>query len=111
VGTHDFAGFASSRDQREHTERTMEAVSAQRLSTEPPVVGIDITGDGFLHNMVRIIVGTAVDVARGRLEPGAIRRAIASRNREDLGLTAPPDGLYLEKLELREEGSDPWPKT
>jgi tRNA pseudouridine38-40 synthase len=109
VGTHDFSGFASARDQREHTERTMEVARVSRLSEAPPVAAIDITGDGFLHNMVRIIVGTAVDVARGRVEPGAVARALASRRRDDLGVTAPPDGLYLEKLEITDEGTDRWP--
>ncbi len=109
LGTHDFAGFASSHDRRKHTERTMAAVRVQRLSVDPAVVAIDITGDGFLHNMVRIIVGTVVDVARRRLGPGAIRRALASRDREDLGVTAPAAGLYLEKLDLEDEGCDRWP--
>lgn len=114
VGTHDFAGFASARDQRENTERTMEVAGAQWLGSPasgdtPKVIAIDITGDGFLHNMVRIIVGTAVDVALGRLDRGAFRRALASKKRDDLGQTAPPDGLYLERLELRDEGRDPWP--
>jgi tRNA pseudouridine38-40 synthase len=109
VGTHDFAGFASARDQRRHTVRTIESVAAARLSEQPPVVAIDNVGTGFLHHMVRIIVGTAVDVARGRLQPGAIARALASHARNDLGLTAPPSGLYLERLWLRDEGTDAWP--
>jgi tRNA pseudouridine38-40 synthase len=107
VGTHDFAGFASARDRREHTTRTIEATAATAL--EDGVVALDVHGSGFLHNMVRIIVGTAVDVARGRLRPGAIARALASHARTDLGVTAPPDGLYLERVRLREEGSDRWP--
>jgi len=109
VGTHDFAAFASARDQREHTERTIHQVAVAQLSHDPSVVAIDITGDGFLHNMVRIMIGTLVDVARGHLEPGAISRALASRDRRDLGVTAPPDGLYLEQVMLTDEGADRWP--
>lgn len=109
VGTHDFAGFASARDQREHTERTMEAVAVRAL--EGSVAALDITGDGFLHNMVRIIVGTVVDVARGRVPPGAITRALRSKNRSDLGQTAPAEGLYLEHLEISNEGTDRWPSA
>ena len=91
-----FAAFASARDQREHTQRTIHQVAVSQVSDAPSVVAIDITGDGFLHNMVRIMIGTLVDVARGHLEPGAISRAVASRDRRDLGVTAPPDGLYLD---------------
>ncbi len=109
LGTHDFAGFASARDQRENTVRTMNAIDVVPISDSPSVVAVDVTGNGFLHNMVRIIVGTAVDVARGRLAPGAIASALSSRDRRELGMTAPPDGLYLERLTLNDEGTDPWP--
>ena len=51
-----------------------------------------------------------VDVARGRLEPGAITRALASGKREDAGITAPPDGLYLEHMDLSDEGREAWPE-
>ena len=66
-------------------------------------------GDAFLHNMVRILVGTIADVARGRLEAGAIRRALLSRNRRDAGITAPAAGLYLEQVLMVNEGSNAWP--
>jgi tRNA pseudouridine38-40 synthase len=108
-GTHDFRAFRSSEDQRLHTERTLAETRVVRVGESPLVLGLEVTGDGFLHNMVRILVGTVVDVARGRLAPGAIRRAIASGNRRDGGITAPPDGLYLERVLLRDEGTDGWP--
>jgi tRNA pseudouridine38-40 synthase len=54
-------------------------------------------------------VGTIVDVALGRKPPGTIARALASRDRRDAGLTAPPEGLYLEQVWLRDEGHDAWP--
>jgi tRNA pseudouridine38-40 synthase len=50
-----------------------------------------------------------VDVAKGALSPGAIRRAIHSGSRADLGVTAPPIGLYLEQVELSDSGHDAWP--
>jgi tRNA pseudouridine38-40 synthase len=59
--------------------------------------------------MVRILVGTIADVARGRLAEGAIARALASRDRRDAGITAPPDGLYLEEVLLDDEGEAGWP--
>ena len=99
-GRHDFAAFASARDQRQHTEREMSKVSVSLIAER--LIAIDISGDGFLHNMVRIMVGTVVDVARGTLAAGAVTRAFTSKDRRDLGVTAPPDGLYLEELELDE---------
>jgi tRNA pseudouridine38-40 synthase len=70
---------------------------------------VDVEGNAFLHNMVRILVGTIVDVARGRLAPGAVGRALASKDRRDAGITAPAEGLYLEEVLLPEEGEEGWP--
>jgi tRNA pseudouridine38-40 synthase len=109
VGTHDFAAFASSRDEREHTVRTLTAVAVTRIASSPALVAIDVSGDGFLHRMVRILVGTTVDVARNRRPVGSVSRALASKNRSDAGLTAPPDGLCLEEVHLRSSGTDGWP--
>jgi len=55
----------------------------------------DIKGDGFLYNMVRIMVGTMVDIGKGRFEPEIIEQAIKNRRRNSIGVTAPPQGLYL----------------
>jgi len=60
-------------------------------------------------NMVRIFVGTLVDVGRGRLDPGAMERALASGERRDAGITAPPDGLVLHDAELDDEGREAFP--
>lgn len=109
VGTHDFAAFRSSADERANTLRTVHAV---RLSVDPEdqrVLRVDVEGNAFLHNMVRILVGTLADVARGRLAPGAIARALASKERRDAGITAPAEGLYLEHITLPDEGDDAWP--
>jgi tRNA pseudouridine38-40 synthase len=61
--------------------------------------------------MVRVLVGTLVDVARGRLEPGAVRRAIEVRSRREAGTTAPAHGLILESvdLEMPETAGERWP--
>jgi tRNA pseudouridine38-40 synthase len=106
-GTHCFAAFRSAQDRRSHTERTIDQVAVSPLRAH--LLALDVVGDGFLHHMVRILVGTAVDVARGQRDPGATRRALESGNRRDAGITAPPDGLYLERVELRAEGLDAWP--
>jgi tRNA pseudouridine38-40 synthase len=109
-GTHDFRAFASARDERHHTERSLVEVGISELDRGSPCLAIDVTGDGFLHHMVRILVGTVVDVGRGRLAAGAIARALASGDRRDAGVTAPPDGLYLEEVQLSSgQGGEHWP--
>src|SRR5579871_6812624 len=72
VGTHDFAGFRASGDERVDTVRTLHRVAVERDPREPRALGIVVEGDAFLYNMVRILVGTLVDVGRGRLAPGAV---------------------------------------
>lgn len=109
VGTHDFAAFRTAVDMRQDTRRTLRKVSVSEDPSDPRLLRIDVHGNSFMHNMVRILVGTIVEVARGRLEPGAIARAIASGQRNDAGITAPPDGLYLESIQLRDDGEEAWP--
>lgn len=104
VGTHDFAAFRNAADQRQTTVRTIFDLRVDRSTEDPRLLYVDVCGSGFLYNMVRILVGTLVDVARGRRAPGAIARALASRDRRDAGITAPPDGLYLQRYEI--EGVD-----
>lgn len=109
VGTHDFAAFRSAADERERTTRTLHAVAPARDPADPRSLWITVEGDAFMHNMVRILVGTLIDVARGRRPPGAAARALASRDRRDAGITAPPDGLVLDRVWLSSEGDDAWP--
>ncbi len=108
LGEHDFSAFASSRDERAHRVRTLTDIDVQQ--PEPRLIAIDVCGDGFLHNMMRILVGTAVDVARGKKPEGTIAAMLASRDRRDGGTTAPPDGLYLEQLWAGFDGDDRWPR-
>lgn len=110
VGTHDFAAFRTSADERVSTIRTLQRVEVSEDPGDPRVVRVDVEGNAFLHNMVRILVGTLVDVGRGRLAPGAVGRALASLDRRDAGITAPPDGLYLERVFLGDEGTGAWPE-
>jgi tRNA pseudouridine38-40 synthase len=105
VGEHDFAAFRGALDQRTNTVRRLSRVEVVRSATDPRLVSVFVRGDAFLYNMVRILVGAIVDVGRGRLAPGAISRALASKDRRDLGITAPPDGLYLERYELDDDAS------
>ena len=109
LGTHDFAAFRSSSDARTNTVRTIEDVRVEHLASDSRVLAIDVVGTAFMHNMVRIIVGTLLEVARGRLAEGAIERGLASKARADLGMTAPAEGLYLENIEHGLALEDAWP--
>jgi tRNA pseudouridine38-40 synthase len=110
VGTHDFASFRSASDERPSTVRTLTRVDVER-GADARIVSVVVEGNAFMHNMVRILVGTMVDVGRGRLDPGAIARAISARDRRSAGTTAPAQGLVLERvhLDLPTEGVERWP--
>jgi tRNA pseudouridine38-40 synthase len=97
-GTHDFGAFRTARDDRPTTVRTLSSVALEPLSAR--VLSVAVTGDAFMHNMVRIMVGTLVDVGRGKLELSAIERAFETKRRDTLGMTAPAHGLTLEQVEL-----------
>ena len=109
VGTHDFAAFRGAQDQRPETNRTIFHATLQPDPADRRILWIEINGNKFLYHMVRIIVGTMVDVGRGRTNPGAVRTALASLNRNDLGMTAPPQGLFLSHIQLDEPVADVWP--
>ncbi len=98
-GTHDFIAFRSSGDERENTVRTLSRVDVEH-EADPRVVAVVVEGNAFLYNMVRILVGTMVDVGRGRLEQGAVARALESRDRRVAGTTAPAHGLTLERVDV-----------
>lgn len=110
VGTHDFAAFRSAGDERAITVRTIHGVSVDAIGDRRWSVTIE--GSAFLYNMVRILVGTLVDVARGHLEPGAIARALAAKDRSLAGQTAPAHGLTLASidLDLPEGTGERWPQ-
>lgn len=110
LGTHDFVAFRGAADIRKDTVRTIDRASLTECTTQPRCVLFEIHGDRFLFNMVRIIVGTLVDVGRGRAEPGAVRRALTSGERLDLGMTAPAEGLCLERVDMAEPGLEFWPE-
>ena len=92
VGTHDFRGFMSAGNPMENTVRT---VYSSAWTREGPYLRYDVSGSGFLYNMVRILVGTMLAIGRHELPPDAIRRALVTLNRADLGPTAPAHGLTL----------------
>ncbi len=96
VGTHDFASFQSAGSPRESTVRTISAVEVEQGRGLPPSrICIEVEGDGFLYNMVRIVVGVLVDVGVGRRPPESIAEILAARDRRVAGQTAPAQGLML----------------
>ena len=93
VGTHDFACFQSAGGQeRETTVRTVYSLNVFRDGKD---VVIEIAGDGFLYNMVRIIAGTLVEVGLGKRKPEDLISIIESTDRKKAGHKAPAEGLYL----------------
>jgi tRNA pseudouridine38-40 synthase len=111
-GTHDFAAFRAAGDERANTVRTIHAVEvARRDPNDPRRYSITVEGTAFLYNMVRILVGTLVDVGRGHLPEGTIARALAGKDRSLAGQTAPPHGLTLAAIDvdLPEGSGERWP--
>ena len=95
-GTHDFGGFMSKGSKiKEDTVRTVKYFDVAR---EDELVTIRVCADGFLYNMVRIMVGTYALAAAGKLKQGDIARIISLRDRSLAGDTAPAHGLYLNKV-------------
>ena len=93
-GTHDFAAFQGTGSDTQTTVRTVLRSSVEREPGAPLVV-YDAAGEGFLRHMVRNVVGTLVEIGRGRYRPAWIGEVLASRNRTAAGPTAPAHGLFL----------------
>ena len=104
VGEHDFRGFATSTDGRDRTVRTVWRCEVAGAGEE---VAVTIRGDGFLYNMVRNIVGTLIEVGRGRWGPDRVDRVLASRDRRDAGPTAPAEGLTLLRVHYARPAGGP----
>jgi tRNA pseudouridine38-40 synthase len=110
VGEHDFAAFRAAGDERTDTVRRLFRIEVRSASGDDPrLTEVVVEGNRFMYRMVRIIVGSLVDVAVGRLDEARIALALAERDRGLLGRTAPPDGLFLDSVHLDEEGAEPWP--
>jgi tRNA pseudouridine38-40 synthase len=108
-GEHDFRAFRGAADAREETVRHIFRIDLAPAAQDPRISELTVTGNKFLYNMLRIIAGTLVDIGRGHLPPDTFLRGFESGLRKDLGITAPPEGLVLEAIQLSDEGTDPWP--
>jgi tRNA pseudouridine38-40 synthase len=92
LGRHDFSAFASSGSPRKSNVRTLQSLHILARRERFALVA---QADGFLYNMVRTLVGTLIEVGRGKLSPLDVERILAERRRSAAGPTAPPEGLYL----------------
>lgn len=95
VGKRDFSAFMSEGSDVEDTVRNVFYLTVEKKGD---LVEIRISADGFLYNMVRIIVGTLVEVGVGRFEPGDVEKIISTLDRKNAGTTAPACGLFLNKV-------------
>ncbi|SFR05018.1 tRNA pseudouridine(38-40) synthase TruA [Desulfoscipio geothermicus] len=96
IGRHDFKCFQAAGSPVINTVRTLNRVEVTR---EGPLVMFTFNGDGFLYNMVRIMVGTLVQVGLGKIKPETVKMILESRDRLQAGPTMPPQGLCLEYVE------------
>ena len=92
VGTHDFSAFMSTGREVETAVRT---VSLSKWEKQGKFLVYTVQGNGFLYNMVRILVGTMVGMGSGRIPKDSMEKALISLSRKDAGPTAPPHGLVL----------------
>ncbi|MGP1910363.1 tRNA pseudouridine(38-40) synthase TruA [Metabacillus sp. JX24] len=95
IGTHDFTSFCSAKTDKEDRIRTLYDIE---FYEEDDVLTFRFVGDGFLYNMVRILVGTLMNAGRGVLDPYRIPDILKARDRSMNGKTAPGSGLYLWKV-------------
>ncbi len=100
MGEHDFASFARPGHGREHTIRTIHSLA---IHARLPRVVIGVEGSGFLWQMVRIVVGTLVEVGMGKYGADEVKRMLEAKNREASGPTAPAHGLYLQWIRTNHE--------
>jgi len=92
LGLHDFTAFSKTGGDSDNSMCHIESISWNRDGSG---VQFDIRANRFLRHMVRSIVGTLMDVGRGRFELGTVKTLLESKDREGCGLTAPPHGLYF----------------
>ena len=98
IGEHDFKAFCSNKRMKKSTIRTIYEINIEELE---PEIRITITGNGFLYNMVRIIVGTLLEIGMGEKKPSDVPAMLAGKDRRTTGYTVPPSGLMLMEVEYK----------
>lgn len=99
VGQRDFAACMASGSKVQSTVRHVMSASVEQTPVESGrLITFRVRADGFLYNMVRIMMGTLMEVAEGRIPPDSISHRLDSLDRQSLGRTAPPEGLYLNRV-------------
>lgn len=101
VGELDYESFRSAQCDASHARRYLWMVD---VNDDGPLIEVEVRGNAFCRNMVRIIAGTLVDIGRGRLPVDCIPAVLAARDRRRAGITAPPEGLTLEEVYLPADG-------
>lgn len=96
IGEHDFTSFHSTRSQKKSSLRTIHSIN---IKSKGELIEITCHGDGFLHNMVRIIAGTLIEVGTGRMNPEYVKEILDKKDRTLAGPTAPAKGLFLVDVE------------
>lgn len=100
TGEHDFSAFQNAGRPVQSAVRTLYEV---KIEEEGPFLHLRFTANGFLYQMVRVLVGTLIEIGLGRLAPSAVERALQTGDRRFAGPTAPPHGLFLERVTYPEE--------
>jgi len=95
LGKHDFSAFQASGNSQQSSVRTIKKI---KINQNKDLVYVEIEADGFLYNMVRNIVGTLIEIGRGRFHPGQLEKILQSKNRKFSGPTVPAKGLTLVKV-------------
>jgi len=98
VGTHDFTSFANDADEGSAAKNPIRTLSKLDVIPEAGGVRLEFEADGFLYKMVRNITGTLIDVARGKTPFASIPEIFGAKDRRRAGAAAPPQGLFLEKV-------------
>ena len=99
IGEHDFKSFKASGTSSKSSVRT---IYDAKVTREGDIVTIELTGNGFLYNMVRIISGTLIDVGIGKTKPEEVKEILEAKDRLKAGKTLPPTGLYLVDVKYEE---------
>jgi tRNA pseudouridine38-40 synthase len=95
LGRHDFKSFQATQKNEKPSVRTLKAIE---ISRHNDFIFLDFEADGFLYKMIRNIVGTLIEIGRGRFESGSLKRILDAKNRKLAGKTAPARGLCLLKV-------------